>query len=83
MKKPILVYDISMCPSSCELSMEQVIEIYQEAQIVLYDSTEGNIMHERKPPYLCDGEGVELVSVDLGLVNMTREEILKLLDEKK
>lgn len=46
--KPILVYDISVCPMSAGITLETVIKIYQEHDIVFYDSTENSNGKEPK-----------------------------------
>lgn len=81
MKKAILVYDISMCPTSSGLDMERVVEIYENVNLVVYDSTEkaNNLMFPRETPRLFGGQGEELKSIDLGATRMTKEEIEKLI----
>lgn len=81
MSKPILVYDISMCPMSAGLDMEKVLKIYQEQKLVIYDSTENNYSgNPRQAPTLFDGEGVEIKSIDLGTTPMNSEEVKKLIE---
>jgi hypothetical protein len=81
MSKPILVYDISQCPMGAGLDMETVMKIYEEERVVFYDSLEGNPGFKRPAPFLYNGEGIEIKSIDLGETQMTKEEIKKFLDE--
>tara|TARA_R110000850_G_scaffold241454_3_gene366018 strand:- start:51 stop:572 length:522 start_codon:yes stop_codon:yes gene_type:complete len=65
--KQILIYDISSCPMSAGLSMEEVLRIYKEHDTVLYDSqenTEFRIAPVKEPKVLNIPEGNEIKVLD-------------------
>lgn len=54
MEKTILIYDIASVPKRS--SMEEVIEAYQDYQVVIYDSTRGD-----KPRLVPDDVDIRLI----------------------
>lgn len=65
-----LIYDIASCPMSAGINMDEVIKLYKEEDIILYDSTENPGC--REPHLLCIDEADKnnFKIVNLGEVSM-------------
>ena len=71
-----LIYDIASCPMTAGLSMDKVVKIYKEHNIVLYDSKENG---GNEKPQLID----VLEGTDIKIVDMSTEEGKKIINKLK
>lgn len=64
MSKQILVYDIHSVPSDAGLDLEKIMWLYNEHQLVLYNSKDESGEKTDKPQVINVPEGTEIKFID-------------------
>jgi hypothetical protein len=78
MRKQTLIYDISSCPDNAGLSLEKIMQLYMQHNVVFYDSFKEDGSKVDKPQLVNVPEETEFKIVDLSEDEGARELLEKL-----